>query len=106
MPATLRACRSDPNDAVDGAHSAASKCHRVVASKRTRSGLIDLDFDVELTGFSPAEIDLVLDEAREGSPNTPTEAEDQVSFPIDDQASAVTRAGRTRRHGAYLRGCG
>jgi len=26
---------SDANDAVDGAHSAASRCHRVVASKRT-----------------------------------------------------------------------
>jgi ParB-like nuclease domain len=55
-------------------------------------GLIDIDFDVELTGFSPTEIDLVLDDAREGSPNGPTEAEDQVSFPIDDQTSAVTRA--------------
>src|SRR5262245_49004826 len=32
-------------------------------------GLIDIDFDVELTGFSSAEIDLVLDESREGSPN-------------------------------------
>jgi hypothetical protein len=42
-------------------------------------GLIDIDFDVELTGFSSAEIDLVLDEAREGSPNGPTEAEDQWS---------------------------
>jgi DNA modification methylase len=55
-------------------------------------GLIDIDFDVELTGFSPTEIDLVLDDAREGSPNGPTEAEDQVPFPIDDQTSAVTRA--------------
>jgi hypothetical protein len=56
-------------------------------------GLIDLDFDVEFTGFSPTEIDLVLDEAHEGSPNGPTEAEDQVPFPIDDPTSAVTRAG-------------
>jgi DNA modification methylase len=55
-------------------------------------GLIDIDFDVELTGFSPTEIDLVLDDAREGSPNGPTEAEDQVSFPMDDRTSAVTRA--------------
>lgn len=30
-------------------------------------GLIDLDFDVELTGFSLAEIDIILDEARERS---------------------------------------
>jgi ParB-like chromosome segregation protein Spo0J len=55
-------------------------------------GLIDVDFDVELTGFSPTEIDLVLDEAREGSPNGPTEAEDQVPFPITDQTSAVKAA--------------
>src|SRR5258708_3130921 len=56
-------------------------------------GLIDVHFDVALTGFSPTEIDLVLEEAREGSPNGPTEAEDQVPFPIDDPTSAVTRAG-------------
>src|ERR1035437_1636896 len=32
---TLRGCVAmSANDAVDGAHSAASKCHRVVASKR------------------------------------------------------------------------
>jgi hypothetical protein len=47
---------------------------------------------MELTGFSPAEIDLVLEDAREGSPNTATEAKDQVRFPIEDQTSAVTRA--------------
>src|SRR5262249_60990140 len=29
---------SDATDAVDGAHSAASRCHRVVASKRTTRG--------------------------------------------------------------------
>jgi ParB-like chromosome segregation protein Spo0J len=31
--------------------------------------LIDMDFEVELTGFSLAEIDLTLDAAREASPN-------------------------------------
>src|SRR5437773_5760699 len=30
--------------------------------------LIDIDFDVEITGFSLAEVDLLLDEAREASP--------------------------------------
>jgi DNA modification methylase len=69
-------------------------------------GLIDIDFDVELTGFSPAEIDLVLDEAREGSPNGPTEAEDQVPFPIDDQTSAVTRAGDVWCLGRHRLICG
>jgi hypothetical protein len=34
--------------------------------------LIDLDFGAEITGFSLAEIDLVLDEARESSPLPPT----------------------------------
>jgi hypothetical protein len=27
-------------------------------------GLVDLDFEIELTGFSLAEVDIVLDEAR------------------------------------------
>src|SRR5262245_3821203 len=69
-------------------------------------GLIDIDFEVELTGFSPAEIELVLDEAREGSPNSPTEAEDQVPFPIDDQTSAVTRAGDVWCLGRHRLICG
>jgi DNA modification methylase len=69
-------------------------------------GLIDIDFDVELTGFSPTEIDLVLDDAREGSPNGPTEAEDQVPFPIDDQTSAVTRAGDVWCLGRHRLICG
>ena len=40
--------------------------------------LIDLDFDVELTGFSLAEIDLVLDEAGEADPDGHDGAEDRV----------------------------
>jgi DNA modification methylase len=69
-------------------------------------GLVDIDFDVELTGFSPTEIDLVLDEAGEGSPNGPTEAENQVPFPIDDQVSAVTRAGDVWCLGRHRLICG
>ena len=34
-------------------------------------GLIDLDFDVTLTGFSLAEVDFVLDEARDAIPGDP-----------------------------------
>jgi DNA modification methylase len=41
-------------------------------------GLVDLDFDVELTGFSLAEIDFVLDEATESDPDAPDAAEDAV----------------------------
>jgi len=32
-------------------------------------GLVDLDFEIELTGFSLAEVDIVLDEARESGPD-------------------------------------
>jgi DNA modification methylase len=41
-------------------------------------GLIDLEFDVELTGFSIAETDFILDEMREGDPKGADSAEDQV----------------------------
>ena len=41
-------------------------------------GLVDLDFEVELTGFSLAEIDLVLDEASEANPDASDAPEDAV----------------------------
>lgn len=41
-------------------------------------GLIDLDFDVAPTGFSLAEIDIVLDDAREADPATAPEPADTV----------------------------
>jgi DNA modification methylase len=69
-------------------------------------GLIDLDFEVELTGFSPTEIDLVLDEAREGSPDGQTETEDQIPFPIDDPTSAITRSGDVWCLGRHRLICG
>jgi DNA modification methylase len=37
--------------------------------------LIDIDFDVTLTGFSLAEVDLTLDQARDASPSTPDGAD-------------------------------
>lgn len=40
--------------------------------------LVDLEFDVEVTGFSLAEIDLVLDAASESSPVSGDAAEDEV----------------------------
>lgn len=40
--------------------------------------LVDLDFDVELTGFSLAEVDLALDEAGESDPHGSDAPEDQV----------------------------
>jgi hypothetical protein len=52
----------------------------------------DLDFDVEITGFSLAEIDLVLDEARESSPDLEHHGGDGVP-PLIDPAMATTRPG-------------
>ena len=40
--------------------------------------LIDLDFGVEITGFSLAEIDLVLDEVRDASPEPKPDADDEI----------------------------
>lgn len=41
-------------------------------------GLVDLDFDVELTGFSLAEIDLVLDEVREADPQAGDDGDGRI----------------------------
>jgi DNA modification methylase len=68
-------------------------------------GLIDIDFDVELTGFSLAEIDIVLDEAREGSPSGPAEAEDEIPA-LEHPATAVTRSGDMWRLGRHRLICG
>lgn len=40
--------------------------------------LVDLDFDVELTGFSLAEVDLLLDEASEADPMGTSSADDLI----------------------------
>jgi len=50
-------------------------------------GLIDIDFEVELTGFSLAEIDLVLDEAGEADPAGSDAPEDAVPEVIGDPVS-------------------
>jgi DNA modification methylase len=54
--------------------------------------LIDLEFDVQITGFSLAEVDLLFDEARESSPD-PEHAADNEVPPLTDPVSAVTRCG-------------
>ena len=62
-------------------------------------GLIDLDFEVELTGFSLAEIDLVLDDAREASIATPSGPDDAVpAYPdrVVTQMGDVWQLGRHR----------
>lgn len=52
--------------------------------------LIDLDFDVTLTGFSLAEVDLTLDQAREASTTAPDSPADQIPEP---PKIAVSRPG-------------
>ena len=66
-------------------------------------GLIDLEFEVELTGFSLAEIDLVLDEAREASVAAPSGPDDAVPAYPD---SIVTRMGDLWQLGRHRLLCG
>ena len=65
--------------------------------------LIDLDFDVEQTGFSLAEIDLVLDEAGEADPDGRDAPEDQVP---QLTGPAVTRVGDLWELGRHRLLCG
>lgn len=66
-------------------------------------GLIDLDFDVELTGFSLAEIDIVLDAASDSDPVGRTAPEDAV--PAVREA-AVTERGDVWHLGRHRLICG
>jgi len=66
-------------------------------------GLVDLDFDVELTGFSLAEIDFVLDDAGEADPDAPDTAEDAVP---DVTGPAVSRLGDVWILGRHKLVCG
>jgi DNA modification methylase len=65
--------------------------------------LIDLDFDIALTGFSLAEIDLTLDTARDGDPGGASGREDEIP-PIG--GSAVTRSGDIWTMGRHRLICG
>lgn len=66
-------------------------------------GLIDLDFDIGLTGFSLAEIDIVLDDAREASTTTPAGPDDNIPVP---PARPVTRPGDLWTLGRHRVLCG
>jgi len=65
--------------------------------------LIDLDFDVEITGFSLAEIDFTLDEASEASPDGPNAAEDALP---EEGGAPVTRMGDMWQMGRHRLLCG
>ena len=68
-------------------------------------GLIDLQFDIEIAGFSLAEVDLLLDEARESSPDQEDSAEDEIP-PLADAGKAVTRRGDLWLLGRHRLLCG
>lgn len=65
--------------------------------------LIDLEFDLEVTGFSLAEIDLVLDDASESSPDGPDLTEDVVP---EVARQPVTRMGDIWLLGRHRLLCG
>lgn len=65
--------------------------------------LIDIDFDVDLTGFSLAEIDVILDDAREANPDTRDAPEDAVPEPSD---VVVTQRGDLWQLGEHYLLCG
>jgi DNA modification methylase len=67
--------------------------------------LVDLEFDVEITGFSLAEVDLVLDEAREASPAPEPDADDAIAS-LADPSSAVTTCGDIWLLGRHRLVCG
>jgi DNA modification methylase len=66
-------------------------------------GLIELDVNIELTGFEMAEIDLILEEAQEAS-GAASEPEDQVLEPSPDPA--VSRTGDLWLLGSHRLLCG
>ena len=66
-------------------------------------GLIDLNFDIGLTGFSLAEIDNVLDEAREASTTSPVEPDHNIPLP---SARPVTKPGDLWTLGRHRVLCG
>jgi 16S rRNA G966 N2-methylase RsmD len=67
--------------------------------------IIELDFDVEITGFSLAEVELVLEEARESLPDPERDADNAVP-PLTGLASAVTRSGDLWLLGRHRLLCG
>ncbi len=66
-------------------------------------GLIDLKFDIDAIGFEMAEIDLILDAAREAKPDVRSAPEDETPTLLDQ---AVTRVGDQWELGRHRLLCG
>ena len=66
-------------------------------------GLIELEFDVEITGFSLAEIDLVLDRAADAKPDGSDAPEDAIPQPV---GAPVIRSGELWQLGRHKLLCG
>lgn len=66
-------------------------------------GLIDIDFDLSVTGFSVGEIDLVLDAAKESAPDRREIADDWIP---ELKENAVSRHGDLWRLGRHRLICG
>jgi DNA modification methylase len=60
--------------------------------------LVELDFDVELTGFSLAEIDLALDEAREADPQAGDDGDGSIPNVADVPVSGLGDLWQLGRH--------
>jgi DNA modification methylase len=67
--------------------------------------LIDLDFDVELTGFAIAETEIILDEARERAPAGQDDTADDLP-PLTTPEHAVSRLGDVWLLGRHRLVCG
>ena len=65
--------------------------------------LVDCDFDIEVTGFSLAEVDFTLVDAREADPGADDAPEDAVP---DHQSDPVTRSGDIWQLGRHRLLCG
>jgi DNA modification methylase len=69
-------------------------------------GLVDLDFEIELTGFSLAEVDIVLDEARESAPDGVDGSVEDTIPPYRHEGPAVTQPGDLWKLGRHKLICG
>ena len=69
-------------------------------------GLVDLDFEIELTGFSLAEVDIVLDEARESAPDGADASVEDTIPPYRHEGPAVTQPGDLWKLGRHKLICG